>query len=451
MNIMRLFLYFLVGFMISAAASFSFAGSYRVGTYYRYGDSLTRKVTSGADAKKLSDIVMKVHLDDQKNARVTTQIAMNLESNLVQSRILDQVPIPASAAAAAAASALKKGRINPGAIVANLLADYAVQKGWEMMKDAQCEMKAGGCWNAPAGGINESNASDCDSYSLAWGQKGTYIVHIPGWVCVQTMGGGPSFNSDKCFWKNNVPVGGGEFAGYYWCRETTPVKYAQSSPATQNDVDNLAKEYYYNYTQPLFEGFMKEGTIFDLDDNTPVTTSGDPVTGPKSVSASGTTKNADGTESQWQTETQTTYTPKGDGKAGGEIKIDKTTTTTTTTNTCTGAGSCTTNSNTTTTKPPDEQKTDCDKHPNAIGCAAFGDPPSITIPESTQNVSFEWNPFSLPALCPPDYVFTLSNGMTYHYSFEWFCRYASAMKTVILLAAFVAAYYICFGARKGDL
>lgn len=363
-RIMRNVTFFALGVLISLFACMAMAGSYKIGGYYRYGDSVTRKYTSAADAQRLSDVVMKVHLDDAKNARVTTQIAMNLESNLVKARILDDIPVPAAAAASAAAAALKRGRINPSAVVANLLADYAIQKGWELMQEAKCEMKPGGCWNAPASGVNESNASDCDSYSLAWGQKGTYIVHIPGWVCVQTMGsGGPSYNPDKCFWKNNVPVGGGEFAGYYWCRETTPVKYAQSSPATAADVENIAREYYYAQPQQLFNAFMQEGTILSLDDESPVTTTADSVKGQSSVSSSGTTKNPDGSVSEWKTETQTDYAPKGDGKLGGNINIEKTTTSTTTTNTCTVAGSCTSSSssNTSTEKPkPDPVWTDPD-------------------------------------------------------------------------------------------
>lgn len=376
-RMMRNLTFFALGVLISLFACMAMAGSYKIGGYYRYGDSITRKYTSTADAQRLSDVMMKVHLDDARNARVTTQMAVGMESNLVQSRILDEMNIPAAAVAEAAASALRKGKINPGAVVATLLADYAIQKGWEWMNDAKCELSPV-CWQAPSDNIKESTASECDQYALAWGKMGTYIVHIPGWVCVQTMGeGGPSFSSSRCLWKNNVPVGGGQFAGYYMCPEASPVKYGKNAIASQSDIDNLAKDYYYTNPQPLFDGFMKEGTIFNLDDSTPTTTSGSPVTGPKSVSSSGTTKNPDGSVSEWKTETQTEYTPKGDGTLGGNINIEKTTTSTTTTNTCTGSGSCSTSSNTSTEKPkPDPTWSDPDmpkitelykqKYPNGV-------------------------------------------------------------------------------------
>ncbi|QND85170.1 Uncharacterized protein ChrSV_2944 [Chromobacterium vaccinii] len=205
--------------------------------------------------------------------------------------------------------------------------------------------------------------------------------------------------------------------------------------------------------KPLIEAVAKDGTILEMDDAGESSASGDPVTGPKTVTSSSTETRPDGSTVTTQTQTQTTYKPTGGGLMGKPIGFEQSTTSTTTVNSCTGAGSCSTSTSTSTTnKPPpsEPQQTDCDKYPDSIGCSKYGDPPSVPIPEEKREVSFSLKAFSMPATCPPNYEFTLSNGQHFSYSFEWFCKYASAIRTLIILAALISAYFIIFSARKGE-
>ncbi|AOZ49040.1 virulence factor TspB C-terminal domain-related protein [Chromobacterium vaccinii] len=460
-----LFLAVLLGLLVPPAQ----AGGYQVGTYYRYGDQITRKATTAADKERLSGTIMKVYLDDRKSLGVTTQIAYGMESNMIQGRMFDHYKIPAKSLSERIGPALRKnmrgglgGMI--GGAAASIAIDYAIEKGWEWMGDAQE-------WTRPTNAGSTGTGSGRDPYQ---GYNPDYPVACWDYpkakslsTCLDRFYDDHKNSCNRQYYFPSyetkpdavvVSICGGVVADLHFKQTDpsiplrTPVPRSKVNDA---DVDAMADDVILKLYKPLIEAVAKDGTILEMDDAGESSVSGDPVTGPKTVTGSSTETRPDGSTVTTQTQTQTTYKPTGGGLMGKPIGFEQTTTSTTTVNSCTGAGSCSTSTSTSTTnKPAPEpsapEKTDCEKFPDSIGCSKWGDPPTVPIPEEKREVSFSPKSFSMPATCPPNYEFTLSNGQHFSYSFEWFCKYASAIRTLIILAALISAYFIIFSARKGE-
>lgn len=191
-------------------------------------------------------------------------------------------------------------------------------------------------------------------------------------------------------------------------------------------------------TAALFDDALRE-TIkngFMPQPDTP-TISGPP--GPISVDSE-TTTSPDGTVTTKQTAIQPTY-----NNTNNTVEYQQIDTTTVTNN-----NNQTTV--TTTTKAPDvpdaptDQKTDCDKYPNSIGCAEFGTPDDSTIPTITPTISI--TPNSTPArMCPAPLSIPTSRG-SFSMTFDAVCTGLDMVRVVLLAFAWLFAIRYVVGASR---
>lgn len=163
-----------------------------------------------------------------------------------------------------------------------------------------------------------------------------------------------------------------------------------------------------------------------------------------------TTTNPDGSK----TIEQTTLTPSRgpDGKTVGWNRTTTTqqisapdaqgnTTTTTTTSTSNGGPS----------EPVKDDRAECEKSPNTLGCADL-DTPSLELPKETKNVTFSLESISwgASASCPPPWPINIPMvNKSFQMSYESFCDVATRIKPFILAgAAFVAMLIVMAGIRS---
>lgn len=95
------------------------------------------------------------------------------------------------------------------------------------------------------------------------------------------------------------------------------------------------------------------------------------------------------------------------------------------------------------------QQTDCEIHPTAAGCLDLGDPPTNDIPSDSKSMTFSANPFSLPAGCPAPVSFA-AMGRSFSISYQPLCDFAGYIRSLVLISALIAAYFICFGSRREE-
>lgn len=173
--------------------------------------------------------------------------------------------------------------------------------------------------------------------------------------------------------------------------------------------------------------------------------SGDPVASSPTVSASSSsvtsapeqTVNPDGTV-QTKTDT-TTFTQDAPDTISA-------TTNTTTTTTHVDGSTTTTVTNNAPPSPDSNPPTDCDKHPDNIGCSKFGSVSSDTL--GMINVPIGINPTSLGfGTCPAPQSLVLHTG-TVTLSYQPQCDFATGISPVVISLAWLAAGMLVFGSIK---
>lgn len=151
--------------------------------------------------------------------------------------------------------------------------------------------------------------------------------------------------------------------------------------------------------------------------------------------------------------TETTTTKDGTGVTTGteettvECIGDKCTTTTTTkdgSGTTTGTTTSTGTGDKSGTDPNKDEQTDCEKHPETIGCSQYGTPVEDG-PLTTNSVGMSSLSPSLSSAgsCPAD--INLPKGMKF--SWEYPCMYASGIRPVVIALAWLSAGFLLFGMR----
>jgi hypothetical protein len=165
------------------------------------------------------------------------------------------------------------------------------------------------------------------------------------------------------------------------------------------------------------------------------------VTGPASI-AGATTTTTNNIDNSVKTSTTTNnYTYNG-----GTVTNAGTVTTSTTT----GPSGTTTESTTSTMNPgdeaaapPEENKVQCDKYPNSLGCAEL-DTPAGTIPKATKEVSYTAESVWGGGSCPQDKQWASQTMGRSYTLIPWStaCGWAVSMRAVVLLLAAWAAFWI---------
>lgn len=123
------------------------------------------------------------------------------------------------------------------------------------------------------------------------------------------------------------------------------------------------------------------------------------------------------------------------------------TTNTTTTTTHADGSTTTTVTNNAPPAPPDQPKTDCEKYPDNIGCAKFGDAPTPEV-LPVINASISLNPVSLGhGSCPAPISMATSRG-TFSLSFQPLCDYAVMTSYLFISLCWLMAGYIVLGSIR---
>lgn len=97
---------------------------------------------------------------------------------------------------------------------------------------------------------------------------------------------------------------------------------------------------------------------------------------------------------------------------------------------------------------PPEQKTDCDKYPNSVGCADWGTPDDPALPNKDIAVLVTPVDFSGAGVCPAPRTVAIS-GFSLNLSYQPFCDFAGYVRPAVLALAWLAAAFIVFG-RVGE-
>ncbi|SFQ68797.1 hypothetical protein SAMN05216567_12668 [Variovorax sp. OK605] len=222
-------------------------------------------------------------------------------------------------------------------------------------------------------------------------------------------------------------------------RTRVPDGYTNWLPSSMNDIAP------YMSNLPVDPGIVRELADRGIELGNPPLQ----VTGPSSVAGpttSTTTNNTtNNTSSTVTTNTTNNYTYEGNKV----INIGTSITSTTTTKNADGTTS-TTGTSTTTTTPgtpaePPEQKVQCDKYPNSLGCSDL-DVPSGDIPKSNKNITFSEEAVLGGGSCPADRLIG-----QYTFSYAPTCStITSYVRPLVLMIAGWMAIVIIFSIGKPE-
>jgi hypothetical protein len=178
-----------------------------------------------------------------------------------------------------------------------------------------------------------------------------------------------------------------------------------------------------------------------------------PINSPKTSTTTSTynpttnqTSNTTNTTVAPQTMTETTNTTTNISNTTNSSSVTNSTSTTTTiTNNTTNISTTNTSSTPLPNKPPaptpDPAKTDCEKNPDALGCAKFGTPETPILPKSKSPFTLAVKTFSGSGGCPAPLTFAV-RGLSYSVGFQPICDQLLYLKALMLMIAGVMAAYI---------
>ena len=179
--------------------------------------------------------------------------------------------------------------------------------------------------------------------------------------------------------------------------------------------------------------------------NTPTTTTSTSTYNPTTnMTTTTTVTHQDGAT---QTSTVSTSTTAVNTNNNTSTVTNNTSTVTNVTNNVTGATISTTTGTSTPSEPQTAQKTDCDKHPSAIGCSEYGTPPvADVLPKTSTPVSIVATTFATSSSCPADVTFTAYGSHIFGYAS--LCNWLASVRTLLLAIAAVIAAYVLITAFK---
>lgn len=317
------------------------------------------------------------------------------------------ITVPASLRMASNAGQIAKSamRLNPYAIAGTLAAGWLLDQGLEYLNDE---------WQ-------KSNAPQDNHQYCPWSPT-TVPCYEMG---VYVNGSG---QEQACAASSPGAVAGTVWVGYWLTYCSTPNADWGYSPVTPEDWDSLPDPLPLVSPELPYAPYMPNGAPVDSPeyDFAPFSTPlGDPYTKPDNSTAQPMAKvSPNGDSVTIDTYDQPLTDPSG-APLPDAAPVD-------------------------TAEPAPEQKTDCDKYPNSLGCIDAGTlPTSEIIPRQTVNLSFA--PVSIPgnAQCPaPDSV-SLA-GHSFQIDYGPVCYYAEQLNPFVLAIAYLSAAFIIFGLYKGS-
>lgn len=218
------------------------------------------------------------------------------------------------------------------------------------------------------------------------------------------------------------------------------------APWLPASMDDIAP---YMNKAPVDPGIVKELTDAGQNlGNPPLQVSGpSSVPGPTTTNITNNTTNNSTTTTTTNTTNNYTYNKNSVTNTGQTQTQTKTTTTTN----ADGTKTTTTDTGTTTTTPgepapPEEQKVQCDKYPNSLGCAEM-DVPSGDIPKDTKNITYSEQSVLGGGSCPANR--RIGNDYTFSYA-DTCSTIVSYVRPLVLMIAGWMAIVIIFSIGKPD-
>lgn len=210
------------------------------------------------------------------------------------------------------------------------------------------------------------------------------------------------------------------------------VEGVTQAPITEQELaDKIASQSGWPSTSAMPRAVKQ---ALEMGQAVPVEETTKTITGPASTQPKETvTKNPDGTTTTKTEKANITY-------EGNKITI---TNTSSVVNSNPVTNTSTTTTTTTQNAPNETPQTDCEKFPDSIGCAKFGDiPEADKIKKTTHALDITAKAFNGSAACPAP-VQVNAMGQTYDISYDPLCDKLALIKPLMLLfAAFLAAYVL---------
>lgn len=286
-----------------------------------------------------------------------------------------------------------------------------------------------------------------DGAGLAVDSQGGIGQKIP--ITTASCGGGAAGynpNTHVYYFLNNYSGSQLCPSGSQFCQYTnTPgvdicsISSATQPPATPIDTDT-AKQKLIATPPQTSDGFSQ--TIKELHDQ-----GSDPVANSPTVEAPSSPVTS---APQQSVNPDGTVQTKQDVTTFNQISGDTITATTNTTTTTTHVDGSTTTTvtNNAPASPDSNPPTDCEKYPDNIGCAKFGNAPTSEVLPVT-DVPISLNPVSLGSgSCPAPLTASLSKGLALSFSFAPICTIATAIAPLVIAIAWLIAGYMVVGVVK---
>lgn len=163
------------------------------------------------------------------------------------------------------------------------------------------------------------------------------------------------------------------------------------------------------------------------------------ITGPASQQGPATNQTTSGPNGTTTTSTVPTY-----NYTYGPTNVTYTTTNVTTQTITNNAGDTITNTTTETDAPPKDERTECEKNPDTVGCTPLGEVPDEEVTKLTRDVSVSAEAVNLPAQCPAPI-----DAAGYSLSFDAACDFSEGVHPFVLAAAALMAGLIVIRSIQG--
>ncbi|WP_024302784.1 virulence factor TspB C-terminal domain-related protein [Pseudogulbenkiania sp. MAI-1] len=428
---LRNFAFFLLGFVATLLTGYASAGWTVNDGYSHSGGNLNRvpqgNATAGAGATAtVNGPTVEVNRSwSQAMGDAATgtaaQVAVNVLSKIPKSGVVNAARVGMS--------------VSPVGLAGSVLAQWLLQQGWEWsneqwMKPAVAEQYSG-TWRFMSNPIFYGTHDEAMAYGCTYyGKTGCWIKTID------------SATAHRITW-----VGGGSFYVY---REND---INPSSPKPATDADFLQQAEGVVNAQPADVLRELAQRNIELQDATNKIQQLADALSPQKLVGTGTKQNADGSTETYQLQEMLKWEiDLGERPAEDPAPVKESVIQTKTTNIYNTDNSVTTKTETNQTyknsTAQQEQKTDCDKKPNSIGCSDWGDAPSgPEIGQQQINPTFSWSPFSLPSTCPAPQQLHL-HFATVAMTWQPSCDFATGIRPIVIAFAGLAALYLMFGMKQ---
>lgn len=209
------------------------------------------------------------------------------------------------------------------------------------------------------------------------------------------------------------------------------------SPKSEDDAAD-----HFGKNAPKVPGASEKapGIVSEGDKHGKGAPAGEPsITGPASQQGPASNQTTTGPSGTTTVTTQPTY-----NYTYGPYSVTYTTTNVTTQTVTNNAGDTITNTTTETDAQPKDERSECEKNPDTVGCTPLGEVPDEEVTKLTREVSVTAEAVNLPAQCPAPI-----DAAGYSLSFDAACDFSEGVHPFVLAAAALMAGLIVIRSIQG--